>query len=59
MKLVLLFLWIFVYNQKLVELLDDNNIYEQISPQTILKNLYNSNKSYKKLVSKRTNFVFC
>ena len=33
-----------VYYQKLLELLDDNNTYEQISPQTILKNVNNFNK---------------
>ena len=26
-----------IYNQKLMDLLDDNNTHEQISPQTILK----------------------
>ena len=37
-----------VYNQKLMDLLDDNNTYEQISLQTITNNISNFNKSYKK-----------
>ena len=41
-----------VYNQKLKDLLDDNNTYEQISSQTVLDNINNFNKSYKKLISK-------
>ena len=40
-----------VYNQKLMDLLDDNNTYEQISLQTITNNISNFNKSYKKLIS--------
>ena len=36
-----------VYNQKLMDLLDDNNTYEQISLQTITNNINNFNKSYK------------
>ena len=40
-----------VYNQKLMDLLDDNNTYEQISLQTITNNINNFNKSYKKLIS--------
>ena len=39
-----------VYNQKLMDLLDDNNIYEQISLQTIINNINNFNKSYKKQI---------
>ena len=39
-----------VYNQKLMDLLDDNNIYEQISLQTITNNISNFNKSYKKQI---------
>ena len=40
-----------VYNQKLMDLLDDNSTYEQISLQTITNNINNFNKSYKKLIS--------
>ena len=40
-----------VYNQKLMDLLNDNNT-EQISLQTILKNVNNFIMSYKKLVLK-------
>ena len=40
-----------VYNQKLMDLLDDDNTYEQISLQTITNNINNFNKSYKKLIS--------
>ena len=43
-----------VYNQKLMDLLDDNNTSEQISPQTVLYNINNYNKSYKKLISNET-----
>ena len=35
-----------------MDLLEDNNTYEQISPQTILNNVNDFIKSYKKLVSK-------
>ena len=38
------------YNLKLKDLLDDNNTYEQISPQTVLDNI-DFNRSYKKLIS--------
>ena len=37
-----------VYNQKLM---DNNNTYEKISLQTVLNNINNFNKSYKKLIS--------
>ena len=40
-----------VYNQKLMYLFDDNNIYEQISQQTITNNINDFNKSYRKLIS--------
>ena len=40
-----------VYNQKLMDLLDDNNTYEQISLQTITNYINVFNKSYKKLIS--------
>ena len=40
-----------VYNQKLMDLLDDNNTCEQISLQTITNYISNFNKSYKKLIS--------
>ena len=40
-----------VYNQKLMDLLGDNNTYEQISLQTITNNIYDFNKSYRKLIS--------
>ena len=38
------------YNEKLMDLLGDNNTYEQISLQTISNNI-NFNKSYRKLIS--------
>ena len=37
-----------VYSQKLLELLNDNNTYGEISPQTILKNANNFNKKLSK-----------
>ena len=36
-----------VYNQKLKNLLDDNDIYELISLQTVSNNINNFNKSLK------------
>ena len=35
-----------VCNQKLMDLLDDNNTYEQISLQTITNNINDFNKSF-------------
>ena len=40
-----------VYNQKLMDLLGDNNTYEQISLQTVSNNINDFNKSYRKLIS--------
>ena len=40
-----------VYNQKLMDLLGENNIYEQISLQTVSNNINDFNKSYRKLIS--------
>ena len=40
-----------VYNQKLMDLLDDSNTYEQISLKTVTNNINDFNKSYKKLIS--------
>ena len=40
-----------VYNKKLMDLLDDNNIYEQISLQTISNSINDFNKPYRKLIS--------
>ena len=40
-----------VYNQKLMDLLGDNNTYEQISVQTVSNNINDLNKSYRKLIS--------
>ena len=40
-----------VYKQKLMDLLDDNNTYEQISLQTITNYIIDFNKSQKKLIS--------
>ena len=39
-----------VYNQKLMDLIGDNT-YEQISLQTVLNNINDFNKSYRKLIS--------
>ena len=47
-----------VYNQKLMDLLDDNNTYEQIFQESILKNVNDFHKSYKKLVSKENKYWF-
>ena len=40
-----------VYNQKLMDVLGNNNTYEQISLQTITNNINDFNKSYRKLIS--------
>ena len=40
-----------VYNQKLMDLLGDNNTYEQISLQTVSNNINDLNKSYRKSIS--------
>ena len=41
----------YIYNQKLMDLLGDNNTYEQMSPQTVSNNINDFNKSYRKLIS--------
>ena len=40
-----------IYNQKIMDLLDDNNTYEHISLKTITNNIDDFNNSYKKLIS--------
>ena len=40
-----------VYNQKLMDLLGDNNTYEHISLQTVSDNTNDFNESYRKLIS--------
>ena len=40
-----------VSNQKLMDLLGDNDTYEQISLQTVSNNINDLNKSYRKLIS--------
>ena len=39
------------YNQKLMDLLGDNNTYENISLQTVSNNINDFNKSHRKLIS--------
>ena len=39
-----------VYNQNLMDLLGDKNIYEQISLQIVSNNINDFNKSYRKLI---------
>ena len=39
-----------LYNQKLMDLLGDDNTYEQISLQTTTNNINDFNKSYRKLI---------